>query len=403
MKTQNLFVAAILGLVLAVMTVPARAQGFRALHQFNGETPGDGAVPHGALLLDEAGGNLYGTTLDGGTGDGTVFKIDSTGKETVLFAFDAPVSGSSPDSPLIQDQAGNLYGVVQTGGPGGVGVVYKLSPQGEQTILHAFQNQAEAPAVPTGGLFMDNRGNLFGTTFSGGRGSGPNCPLGCGTIYRIDLAGNFRVLHEFAGAIEGSEPFGPLVADAGGNLYGVARVGGNLSCPDPDLPGDGCGTVFRLSRNGKLTVLHIFQGGMDGSIPQSGLTLDAAGNLYGVTNVGGRREHGTVFKISPDGSYSVLHRFQPAEGTNPNGGLVVDAAGNIYGTTQANGTNHLGTAFQLSPSGELTVLHFFHGHNDGAQPFAGLVRDSFGHFFGTTITNLLNQPVQGGNVFEIIP
>jgi uncharacterized repeat protein (TIGR03803 family) len=395
MRKPNLFSAAIFTLALAVMIPSVQAQKLKTLHQFNVAIKGEGANPHGALLRDAAG-NLYGTTLDGGTGDGTVFKIDSTGKESVLFAFDLPVSGSSPDTPLIQDRTGNLYGIVQEGGPGGGGLVYKLSPQGEQTILHAFQLMPRGgPVVPTGGLFMDKSGNLFGTTFSGGK-----CPSGCGTVFRLDPAGKLHLLHKFTGGSDGSEPFGPLVQDAKGNLYGVAHAGGDLSCPDPDFPGDGCGTVFKLAKNGKLTVLHTFAGGKDGSIPQGGLAMDAAGNLYGVTGVGGHREFGTAFKISKDGKYTILHRFLRKEGTSPNGGLVLDEAGNLYGTANFNGAHNLGTVFELSPDGQLTVLHRFKGDVDGGLPSAGLIRDAAGNLYGTTTRNVANQHIQG-TVFEI--
>jgi uncharacterized repeat protein (TIGR03803 family) len=382
--------------MLRVVTITsAQVETFEPLHEFNIRSKGEGAIPHGALLRDAAG-NLFGTTLAGGSGDGTVFKLDSTGQETILFTFDLALSGSSPDTPLIQDQAGNLYGIVQEGGPGGGGLVYKLSLQGEQTILHAFQlGPQNSPVVPTGGLFMDKSGNLLGTTFSGGK-----CSSGCGTIFRLDPAGKLRLLHEFTGGSDGSEPFGPLVQDAKGNLYGVAHAGGNLSCPDPDFPGDGCGTVFKLAKNGQLTVLHTFAGGRDGSIPQAGLAMDAAGNLYGATRVGGNREFGIAFKISKDGKYTILHRFVRKEGTSPNGGFVLDEAGNLYGTALANGRHNLGTVFELSPDGLLTVLHNFKGDTDGGVPSAGLIRDTTGHFYGTTTRNVANQHIRG-TVFEI--
>ena len=395
---MNKFVLTIVVLVMAaVVGLPAAAQTFKTLHQFDTEKSGEGAIPHGALLRDAAG-NLYGTTLAGGSSDGTVFKIDSTGKETILFTFNLPVSGSSPDTPLIQDQTGNLYGIVQEGGPGNGGLVYKLSPQGDQTILHAFQlGPKGSPVIPTGGLLMDKSGNLFGTTLSGGK-----CSSGCGVIFRLDPAGKLHLLYKFTGGSDGSEPFGPLVQDARGNLYGVARAGGDLSCPDPDSPGDGCGTVFKLAKNGALTVLHTFAGGKDGSVPQGGLAMDAAGNLYGVTGVGGNHEFGTAFKISKDGKYTILHRFLRKEGTSPNGGLVLDDAGNLYGTAAFNSGHNLGSVFQLSPDGVLTVLHRFKGEDDGAIPSAGLIRDSAGHLYGTTTMDVSNRKIQG-TAFEITP
>lgn len=390
--------------VLAVAILPTHAQHLKPLHQFDGSIPGDGAFPHSPLLLDSAG-NLFGTTLDGGTGDGTVFRIDSAGNESVLFAFDSAVSGAGPDSTLIEDKAGHLYGVAIEGGPGGGGVVFKLSPNGELTILHAFQiRNKTSPAVPAGGLLMDNEGNLFGTTYSGGNGNNlPNCPADCGTIFRVDPTGKFQLLYQFTGGVDGSQPFGPLLADANGALYGIARAGGDLTCPDPDLPGDGCGTVFKISRGGGLKVLHVFRGSRDGATPQPGLVFDSTGNLYGATLHGGISDQGLVYKITPDGTYTVVHRFVNKDGTSPNGSLVVDPDGDLWGTTNFGTFRHQGSIFRLSPDGEVTVLHRFVGELDGGVPQAGLIRSAHGNFFGTTTRNLRTQKLQGGSVFEFIP
>ena len=138
-------------------------------------------------------------------------------------------------------------------------------------------------------------------------------------------------------------------------------------------------------------------------MPRPGLLLDAAGNLYGTAGVGGTSNNGTLFKIAADGEYSILHQFTRAEGTTPNGSLIQDEAGNLYGTAQQGGAQNLGTAFQLSPDGQLKVLHNFTGGLDGAVPFAGLIRDSAGHLFGTADKNFLIQQIQGGSVFEITP
>ena len=402
---KNLVSTAIFLLTLALSLPLAQGQHVKGLHQFDGTIPGDGVFPHAPVIKDSAG-NLFGTTIAGGNnnGDGTVFKIDRDGVESILFTFDSRVSGASPDSSLIQDQEGNLLGVAIEGGPKGGGVVFKLSPQGEFTLLHAFVNGPNrSPAVPEGGLFLDQSGNLFGTTFAGGQGgAAPNCPNGCGTIFRLDPNGRFKVLHEF-NDLDGGNPFGPLVPDAKGNLYGVARAGGDLTCPDPDVPGDGCGTIFRITPNGKLTVLHTFRGGMDGATPQPGLVFNAAGDLFGATARGGRTDLGLIFRIAADGTYTVLHRFLKREGTNPNGNLVLDEAGNLFGVAQSNGFHRLGTIFELSPIGTLTVLHAFRGALDGGAPEAGMIRDSDGNFFGTSTTSDLNEPLRGGNVFEFTP
>jgi uncharacterized repeat protein (TIGR03803 family) len=395
---KKLVSAAIFLLVLAVTVPSAQAQNFVALHEFNGAT--DGANPEGKLLRDAAG-NLYGTTFSGGAhSEGTVFKIDNNGLETVLFSFDSFVSGSSPASALIQDQAGNLYGVADQG-PGGAGVVFKISPQGEETILFAFQGclLCHNPRVPRGGLLMDKSGNLYGTTLFGGTGT---CRAGCGTIFRLDTAGKLHVLYSFTGGADGSQPFGPLVPDANGNLYGVAQAAGDLACSENSQAG--CGTVFQLARNRKLTVLHTFHGGTDGAAPQPDLLLDTVGgNLYGATGRGGTSENGTLFKISSNGKYTVLHRFTGLDdGSRPDGGLVLDEAGNLFGAASAGGRGTDGTVFALNPAGRLKVLHTFNADLDGAFPLGGLIRDEVGHLFGTAVSNGLIQQ-RNGDVFEIRP
>jgi len=378
-----------------VFVPSAKAQTFKVLHEFNGQS--DGALPEGALLRDAAG-NLFGTTFAGGElGEGTVYKIDTTGAETVLFTFSAFESGSNPASPLIQDQSGNLVGIADEG-PGGAGIVYKLSPLGDQTLLFSFQGGTGRNArVPSGGLFLDKSGNIFGTTLFGGNGT---CQFGCGTIYRLDTAGTLRVLHSFSGGSDGSKPFGPLVRDAAGNLYGVAKSGGDLSCPE--FPQSGCGTVFKLTPNGVFTVLHRFHGGTNGATPQAGLLLDAARNLFGAAAAGGFSENGLVFKISSTGTYTVLHRFTGKDGKTPNGGLVSDPAGNLFGTAQSGGVDGLGTAFEMTASGQVRVLHTFTGDLDGAFPLAGLIRDANGNLFGTAVKNFLIDQFNG-DVFEITP
>jgi uncharacterized repeat protein (TIGR03803 family) len=394
MRLTHILFAATLFALLTSMTF-AQTKNFIALHQFVGGQ--DGAFPEGAVVLDKAG-NLYGTTaLAGGGATGTVYKINTKGVERVLFRFQI-AKGTGPASPLVLDKAGNLYGIANSG-PDGGGVIFKVSPNGKQTLLHAFTNTTFGPKTPSGGILMEKSGNIFGTTAFGGS---RNCQAGCGIVFRLNTAGTLSVLHRFNGA-DGNQPSGPLVQDSDGNLYGVAQFGGDLACQDPQVGGKGCGTVFKLSKKGIVTVLHTFEGGSDGAIPQAGLLLDSAGNVYGATAHGGDFENGTIFQISHDGTYAVRYRFTGAsDGMTPNGGLVMDASGNLLGTAQAGGQG-FGTIFKLTPTGTLTVVHSFTGQEDGAFPLAGLIHDDVGHFFGTAFRNFLSQTVQGGNVFEVRP
>jgi uncharacterized repeat protein (TIGR03803 family) len=399
------FCIAILALIFAFTFATAQAQTFKVLHEFNGELSGngqfDGANPAGGLVRDAAG-NLYGTTVDGGNGEGVLFKIESTGQEKILFTFHG-FDGGVPATALLLDPAGNLSGIAD-GGPG-AGMIFKIAQDGVETRLFTFPgSSAHQPEVPTGGISTDKAGNIFGTTFFGGRG---NCEFGsCGSIFRLDAAHKLHVLHNFSGGADGSRPLGPLVQDATGNLYGIAQQGGVETCPgfpSSEFQETGCGTVFKITTKGVLTVLHSFTGGAQGAIPQSGLLLDAAGNIYGATLHGGTRDFGTVFKISANGTYTVLHRFTGKDGSLPNGSLVADPAGNLYGTTEFNGSTTLGKVFKLSPTGKLTVLHSFTGGDDGATPLSGVILDAAGNIYGTASKNFLVQEVQGGNVFEITP
>ena len=389
-------VIAIVMLAWVATLSPVRAQTFTVLHQFDGQLD-DGAFPEGSVIRDTAG-NLYGTT----TNPGTVFKINKERQESVLVFLNGGSSGIFPTGSLTQDAAGNLYGVAE-GGSGGAGVVYKLTPKGEETVLFAFQGGLDNtnPKLPAGGVLLGKNGSIVGAAQFGNK---LKCEIGCGSVFRLDATGTMHFLHKFTGGADGGNPIGPLVQDASGNLYGVAQSGGERSCPDAFLDQlTGCGVVFKIDRRHVLTVLHTFTGAMDGAIPQGGLVLDAAGNLFGTTLKGGGSDMGTIYKIANDDTYTVLHRFTQAEGQNPNGGLVSDPDGNLYGTAQLGGDQVLGTVFKLNPNGSLSVLHSFQGLEDGAVPFAGLSRDQDGHLYGTTAKNFLIQIVQGGCVFEITP
>lgn len=199
-----------------------------------------------------------------------------------------------PRCTLARDSAGNLYGATSFGGNlPGCGTVFKLDATQKETILHSFDCSGGTDGSdPQAGLILDQTGYLYGTTINSG-------PTGAGTVFRIDTAGkNYRILYTFSGGADGSEPWGPVVLDKAGNLYGTTRYGGTLSCNPPN----GCGVVFKLNSKGVETVLHTFSEA-DGMLPSSGLVRDAVGNLYGTTPRGGDTQCpfgcGVVFKIHP--------------------------------------------------------------------------------------------------------
>jgi uncharacterized repeat protein (TIGR03803 family) len=234
-------------------------------------------------------------------------------------------------------------------------------------VLHTFTAGAEG-ASPHAGLIPDAAGNLFGTTVSGGT-------YGYGSVFKLDTAGNATVLHSFTGGADGSGPHAGLVLDAAGNLYGTTANGGTYSY----------GVVFQLDTTGTETVLYTFTGGADGANPYAGLLRDASGNLYGTTYYGGADNKGVVFKLDPTGKETVLYSFTGAsDGAHPYAGLIQDAAGNLYGTTYNGGSSNKGVVFKLGTTGIETVLHSFTGPPDGANPSAGLIRDTAGNLYGAT-------------------
>jgi uncharacterized repeat protein (TIGR03803 family) len=358
-------------LVLAAVTVPsAFAQTFTVLYTFTNEA--QGWQPEAAPILDAAG-NLYGTTLFGGTagGFGTVFELDTSGNETVLYSFSGEPDGEDPNGGLARDRAGNLYGNTLYGGTaGGYGTVFKLDHAGKLTLLHSFASNPDG-ADPHGSLIGDPRGNGYGATQYGGTAGG------YGTVFKVDAQGKQSVLYSFAGTPDGEDPEAGLVRDAADNLYGTTVYGGTAG---------GFGTVFKLDKTGKLTLLHSFAGTPDGEDPYAGLTGDSAGNGYGTTKYGGAAGgFGTVFKLDSTGKLTLLHSFAGTpDGENPVSGLVVDPAGNIYGTTYYGGTFGYGTVFEIDTTGKLTILHNFNASPDGANPIGGLTRDAAGNLYGTT-------------------
>jgi uncharacterized repeat protein (TIGR03803 family) len=377
--------------ILIALALVAQAQTFTVLYTFtstaNGEQPD-------ASLFQDAAGNLYGTTQYGGVkgGFGTVFKLSTKGKETVLLSFAGTPDAEDPYSGLTRDKAGNFYGTTLYGGTqGGFGTVFKLRPGGKETILHSFAGTPDGED-PRSVLVRDAAGNLYGTTQYGGTNGG------FGTIFKLDTNGKLTLLHSFAGTPDGEDPYAGLLRDKAGNFYGTTQFGGT---------GGGFGTVFKLDAKGKLTLLHSFSGTPDGVNPLAGLLRDAAGNLYGTTEYGGANGgYGTVFKLTAKGRLTLLHSFAGMpDGENPYSRLIRDAAGNFYGTTFYGGTSGYGTVFKLDTAGKLTTLHSFNYSPDGAHPMAGLIIDKAGNLYGTTSAGGdLSCGFSGcGTVFKLTP
>jgi uncharacterized repeat protein (TIGR03803 family) len=393
-------------LVMAMVAArPAEAQTLSVLYNLKGSP--DGSSPTAGLVRDAAG-NLYGTTHVGGTNNGTVFEISSQGTERILHAVKGIPDGSEPWGALVRDQAGNLYGTTSNGGAFNFGMVFKVTPTGQETVLYSFSGPPDG-ATPFAGLIRDSAGNLYGTTSAGGSGT---CNIGglvgCGTVFMVSASGTETVLYSFAGGTDGLRPMASLLRDPAGNLYGTTTQGGAAHCSDFSV--SGCGTVFMLSKTGIETVLHSFAGYPDdGEGPWADLIFGAKGVLYGTTMMGGAYGDGTVFKVKvANHKETVMYSFSggSTDGANPAGGLTRDAAGNFYGITQAGGGavcagSGCGTIFMLDKNGKETVLCSFAVGNDASVPAGDLVRDSGGNLYGTTS----NGGTSGGpgTVYKLIP
>jgi uncharacterized repeat protein (TIGR03803 family) len=393
----------VLALIFFVNT--ATAQSFKVLHSFSFS---DGNSPNGDLIRDSAG-NLYGTTQFGGASNrGLVFKLDSSGQETILYTFTGASDGGIPIGRLIRDSAGNLYGITALDGDPtcSCGTVFKLKTDGSLKVLHSFkggkdgsQNQGQ----PELGLVMVN-GNLYGSASFGGV-SGCDGTLGCGVIFKVTQTGKETVLYRFTGQSDGAFPQ-DLTRDQAGNIYGA--TGGSYKQGNT-------GTLFKLDTSGKLTTLYTFPGGANGSSPRWHLLRSASGTFHGVTQFGGSTTNcaissagcGVVFTVNASAKERVLHAFgkQVTGGEEPSGGLL-DIAGNFYGVTLYGGTVNsnctfgCGVVYRTSDSGKYSVLHRFTGGADGGLPSGSLTEDASGNIYGATTS--------GGNgnngvIFKITP
>jgi uncharacterized repeat protein (TIGR03803 family) len=363
-------VVLIIILAVSLASKATAADKFETLFDFTLRS--DGCYPEGQLIYDSSG-NLYGTTNQCGVGNGawgTVFELTPNGSggwtESVLYTFTGD-DGEGPTGPLTLDSAGNIYGTLSLAGEANGGEVYELVPNGEggwgELSLYAFCSLSKCAdgSTPYSGVIFDQQGNLYGTTADGGGVENDTCPLGCGT-------------------------------------------------------------VFKLTPNGRggwtESVIYSFKGKGDGAGP-AGLIFDQAGSLYGTAGAGGRPfGGGTVFKLSPNenGSwtFTTLYKFCRLEycrdGEGPAAGVIFDSAGNLYGTTRgggAHGNYQDGVVFELSPTASgpwnEKVIHQFTGGDDGASPYAGVTFDSAGNLYGATIQGGSDNCYFGcGAVFKLV-
>jgi uncharacterized repeat protein (TIGR03803 family) len=431
MRNRGRLLASIAVALFSAGTCVSAAQEI-TLYSFKGSSSSDGSGPECNLIFDAAG-NLYGTTSSGGGVGapfdtyGTAFELvagtGGTWTEKVLYSFgSAAGDGIQSLSGLVFDASGNLYGTTNLGGAYSGGTVYELSPGTggvwTEKVLYSFGATSGDGTEPRrGSLIFDSHGNLYGTTLLGGgntvsNGGGVET---AGTVFELSpgTGGVWteKVLYSFgATATDAANPVDGLVFDAAGNLYGTTKYGGTSND----------GTAFELSPGSEGTwtenVIHSFaDNGTDGSIPESGLTFDNQGNLYGTTYGGGINPYsgglGAVFELSPAGggnwSEQVIYSFNSAVGVGdyPLGGVIFDAAGNLYGTASS-GLYAYGQVYELSPTAsgwKETTLYKFGAAPDGYAPYNGLVFDTQGNLYGTDSTGGAEAADfgLGGTVYEI--
>ena len=302
--------------------------------------------------------------------------VDSTG---------ANATGAYPYAALTQGSDGNFYGTTNRGGAN-AGTVFEITPGGVLTTLHTFGVQAKNHTNSDGdlsnaALLQGGDGNFYGTTAFGGSGNG-------GTIFSINPAGTFTLLHGFTGGADGADLSGSLVDGGDGSFYGAAQAGG----------ANDNGTIYKIAPDGTLTVLYAFSAtdsnnvNADGAFPSGNLIVGSDGNFYGTTNYGGVNGVGVLYRITPAGALATVYSFTPANDNsdNFNGGPVQGADGNFYGVTTVGGANGAGTIYQITPGGVLTTLHSFAAADsstginlDGAGPNA-LTLATDGNFYGIT-------------------
>lgn len=321
------------------------------VHNFNGA---DGGSPLYALI-QATDGNLYGTTFNGGSstacdgGCGTVFKMTLDGTVTTLHSFNG-ADGANPFGGLVEGSNGLFYGTVIFGGSNGGGTVYTITAAGALRVVHNFAGAPRDGSYPYPALIQATDGNFYGTTFSGGGADE-------GTVFRLTPSGTLTTIHAFCLAgipcPDGGNVQSGLVQATNGNLYGMVARGGSTTCTFNGY--DGCGTIFEITLSGTLTTLHLFQL-TDGGQPVARLIQATNGNLYGVTPYGGTSSAcaggcGTIFQITPSGTFTSLYSFCSAsgctDGSFPAGNPIQGTNGVMYGTTGLSGVNGDGTIYGI--------------------------------------------------------
>jgi uncharacterized repeat protein (TIGR03803 family) len=413
------------------------------VHVFGIDAEFDVGQPNDAPI-EASDGNLYGYGRIGGTERcfdtdnfcGAIYRLSSNGDYTIVHNFGGPPQdGNEPYGRLFQASDGALYGLTSAGGEHGFGVAFKLSLDGEYTVLHSFGATKELGRQPDGGLIEASDGHFYGTTPIGGSHDCSPPIGGCGTLFRLTKAGEHTVLFSFGQQTsDGSFPNGRLLEIAPGQFIGTTGQGGRQNCVGEENAQIGCGTVFVYDVSGQMEFLYAFgQGDDDGKFPDGPLVEGSDGAFYGTTLNGGRggcdtqQGCGTVFRIDADGAKTTLHEFSIStgqtfnlngrligariDGFTPSNQLILGGDGFLYGTTRNGGigeTSRKGTIFRISAETEKeTLFSFAKTPNEPGYPFGGISMASDGSFYGTVRDNNGFRQVENrqgsGSLFRFTP
>lgn len=374
-------------LLLAATVIATPAQTYKVVFSFDLTNGSDPYSP----LVQGRDGNFYGTTSAGGTQNGgTVFKITPSGALTTIYNFcmNSPCL-FEPFAGLVLATDGNFYGTAYSGGASNKGGVFRITPDGKFTPLYSFCSQVECSdgAEATASLVEGIDGNLYGTTYGVTTFGEPET---CGTIFKITPSGSLTALYRFTGSSDGCNPYTQLTQGKDGDFYGTTYNKGTVGCH--------CGSVFKVTSQGKLTALHDFNL-TDGAYPAGALIVGNDGNFYGTTSYGGSDYGGTVYKMTPEGTVTTLYNFVSV--FDPMDPVALGTDGNFYGTTLQGGNFELGDIFQLTPGGVLTNLYYFLGGDDGYIPYGALLQATGGMFYSTTFGGGTSQncPFYYGEIF----
>ncbi|WP_158267480.1 choice-of-anchor tandem repeat GloVer-containing protein [Adhaeribacter arboris] len=353
---------------------------YTVLRSFNGTT--NGGSPYGNLVQGKDG-NFYGMTSAGGThGYGTIFKVTPTGTYTVLRALNGTTDGSIPGGSLIQATDGNFYGMTYAGGEQYYGTIFKISSKGAFTVIHHLSSEDGGHAYGT--LVRGSDGNFYGMASDGGKNYN-------GTIFKLTPGGTFTVLKHLDFATTGANPRGSLVQGKDGSFYGMAGSYGPSSY----------GTIFKITPGGTFTLLVSLPDNNQGNAPYGSLVQGKDGYYYGTTSQGGKYGNGTIFKMCTDGTFTTLHSLNiNTDGAYPEGNLIQATDGNLYGTAPSGGSKGYGTIFRITPGGTFKVLHSFDFSSNGRAPYGGLIQGNDGDFYGITYQG---GKIGGGTIYKITP